>query len=145
MTRVRVVIAGRADPALPLARLRARGELVEVRAADLRFTPEEAAVSSHKNIITRAIGTRPCVKPEVQFHDALAGDVYLLCSDGLSDLVSSDDMGQALARNGTDLQRTVAELIDLANERGGKDNITVVLARVEEGVPPTKVNGNGTK
>jgi protein phosphatase len=107
------------------------------------ITPEEAANSSHKNIITRAIGTRPCVKPEVQFHEALAGDVYLLCSDGLSDLVSSDDMGQALARNGPDLQRTVAEMIDLANERGGKDNITVVLARVDEGAPPPRVNGSG--
>ena len=98
------------------------------------ITPEEAALSSHKNIITRAIGTRPTVKPEVKFHEARAEDVYLLCSDGLSDLVSSDDMGRTLARNGTDLNRAVDELVDLANERGGKDNITVVLARVEEGV-----------
>lgn len=65
---------------------------------------------------------------------------------GLSDLVSSDDMGQAVARNGGDLARTVEELIDLANERGGKDNITVVLARVEAGEPPrngSPSNGNG--
>lgn len=107
------------------------------------ITPEEAALSSHKNIITRAIGTRPCVKPEVQFLEARAGDVFLLCSDGLSDLVSSDDMSQALARNGKDLRRAVDEMVDLANERGGKDNITVVLARVEEGPPPVKANGNG--
>jgi serine/threonine protein phosphatase PrpC len=97
------------------------------------ITPEEAAISSHKNIITRAIGTRASVKPEVNLHDAEAGDVFLLCSDGLSDLVSSDDMGAALGRNGPDLGRAVDELVDLANERGGKDNITVVLARVEPG------------
>jgi protein phosphatase len=107
------------------------------------ITPEEAAASSHKNIITRAIGTRPLVKPEVQVLETRAGDVYLLCSDGLSDLVSSDDMGQALARNGKDLRRTVDEMVDLANERGGKDNITVVLARVEEGSPPPRASGNG--
>jgi serine/threonine protein phosphatase PrpC len=95
------------------------------------ITPEEAAMSAHKNIITRAIGTRPCVKPEIRFEETRPGDVYLLCSDGLSDLVSSDDMNRALERNGTDLPRAVAELVDLANERGGKDNITVVLARVE--------------
>ncbi len=105
------------------------------------ITPEEAALSSHKNIITRAIGTRQAVKPEVRFQDARPGDVFLLCSDGLSDLVSSDDMARAISRNGTNLQRAVEELVDLANERGGKDNITVVLARVEEGAPPR--NGNG--
>jgi len=105
------------------------------------ITPEEAAVSSHKNIITRAIGTRQAVKPEVRFHDARVGDVYLLCSDGLSDLVSSDDMGRTLARNGLDLERAMGELVDLANERGGKDNITVILARVEAGEPAR--NGNG--
>ena len=107
------------------------------------ITPEEAALSSHKNIITRAIGTRQAVKPEVRFQDAVAGDVYLLCSDGLSDLVSSDDMGRTLQRNGNDLHRAVDELVDLANERGGKDNITVVLARVEEGAPPRNGNGAG--
>jgi len=100
------------------------------------ITPEEARLSSHKNIITRAIGTRQTVKPEIQVRDARPGDVYLLCSDGLSDLVSSDDMNQALDRNGTDLQRAVDELVDLANERGGKDNITVVLGRIEEGAAP---------
>jgi protein phosphatase len=99
------------------------------------ITPEEAAMSSHKNIITRAVGTRPVVKPEVRFLDAKEGDVFLLCSDGLSDLVSGDDMGACLARNGVDLHRAVDELVDLANERGGKDNITVVLARVAEGTP----------
>ena len=94
--------------------------------------------------ITRAIGTRPYVKPEVRFHDAAVGDVYLLCSDGLSDLVSSDDMSRALERNGTDLPRALDELVDLANERGGKDNITVVLARVDEGAPPVRSGSNGS-
>lgn len=107
------------------------------------ITPEEAALSAHKNIITRAIGTRPAVKPEIRFHGAGPGDVYLLCSDGLSDLVSSDDMARALARNGANLPRAVDELVDLANERGGKDNITVVLARVEEGALPPRGPGNG--
>jgi protein phosphatase len=94
------------------------------------LTREQAERSSHRNIITRCIGTRAVVKPDVTVHPAVVGDVYLLCSDGLSDLVEPHEMAAVLAKQ-PDLREAVRALIDLANERGGIDNITVVLARIE--------------
>jgi len=100
------------------------------------ITPAEAAASPHKNIITRAIGTRAVVKADVAVHEAQEGDIYLLCSDGLSDLADEGDILSMMKTQGMDLERSVQALIDLANERGGKDNITVVLARLD---PPEDV------
>jgi serine/threonine protein phosphatase PrpC len=96
------------------------------------ITEEEALVSRHRNIIIRAIGTRPDVKADFVTLTVLPGDVFLLCSDGLSDLVEEDTMA-ALVRRADDDEAAVGSLIDLANERGGKDNITVIIARAEEG------------
>jgi protein phosphatase len=98
------------------------------------ISPAEAAASPHKNIITRAIGTRAVVKADVAVHPAEEGDIYLLCSDGLSDLADEGDILMTMMGEQMDLERSVQALIDLANGRGGKDNITVVLARLD---PPT--------
>ncbi len=95
------------------------------------ITAEEAAQSAHKNIITRAIGTRATVKADVSVNPCRLGDVYLLCTDGLSDLVQPADMLGAMQKSGGDLRVAVDALVALANERGGVDNITVVLARIE--------------
>ena len=94
------------------------------------MTREQAETSRHKNIITRSIGTRAAVKPDVLVRPATAGDVYLLCSDGLSDLVETSEMADIVGKN-QDLRAAVDALIGLANERGGTDNITVILARIE--------------
>jgi serine/threonine protein phosphatase PrpC len=95
------------------------------------MTREQAETSRHKNIITRSIGTRAAVKPDVVVREATAGDTYLLCSDGLSDLVDPAEMAKIVTDN-ADLRAAVDTLIALANERGGTDNITVVLARIEK-------------
>jgi protein phosphatase len=95
------------------------------------ITREEAEKSQHRNIITRSIGTRAAVKPDVTVHPAVAGDVYLLCSDGLSDLVDAHEMASVVDDNAGDIRKAVGALIDLANVRGGTDNITVILARIE--------------
>jgi PPM family protein phosphatase len=94
------------------------------------LTREQAEKSAHRNIITRSIGTRAAVKPDVSVHPAVAGDVYLLCSDGLSDLVEAHEMAKIVQTHAT-LQAAVEALVALANERGGTDNITVILARIE--------------
>ncbi len=99
------------------------------------ITPEEALRSNHRNIITRAIGTREMVKPTLQVRSAKEGDVFLLCSDGLSDLVLDERIEEIMLDSEGDLDGTVDALIEEANARGGKDNITVVLGRV--------VSGNG--
>lgn len=103
------------------------------------ITPEEALRSNHRNIITRAIGTRALVKPGLSTTTAEPGDVFLLCSDGLSDLVEDGRIEEILNDSADDVPATVDALVDEANLRGGKDNITVVLGRVvaESGEEPT--------
>jgi len=96
------------------------------------ITPEEALRSNHRNIITRAIGTRFCVKPTLAVRTARPGDVFLLCSDGLSDLVEDEKIGELLLLYREDQEAAVDALVDEANNRGGKDNITVVLGRVDQ-------------
>jgi protein phosphatase len=93
-----------------------------------RLTPEEIANFPHKNVIVRALGMKDTVKVDTRFEQPRAGDVYLLCSDGLSGPVADDELLQICATNG-DLKNAAAKLIERANSNGGPDNITVVLAR----------------
>src|ERR1700682_6342793 len=93
-----------------------------------RLTPEEIANFPHKNVIVRALGMKDTVKVDTRLEQPRAGDVYLLCSDGLSGPVSDDDMLDVLL-GANDLKAAASRLITRANENGGPDNITVVLAR----------------
>jgi protein phosphatase len=94
------------------------------------LTPEQAEQSNHKNLVTRALGVDATVEPEIHDHDALPGDIYLLCSDGLSDMVSDEDIATTLRASGADLKSCAHQLVNRANEHGGRDNISVILVRV---------------
>lgn len=83
----------------------------------------------YKNIITRAIGTEPVVEPTVQTCRLVDGDIFLMCTDGLSDLLSSHEIHDILKKN-EQLEDCVTKLISMARERGGHDNITVVVMKV---------------
>jgi protein phosphatase len=96
------------------------------------ITAEQAAFSSNKNLVTRAVGVEDTVLLEMHLHDVLPGDVYLLCSDGLSDMLDDETIGQLLLANDT-LDEAGAALIDAANDAGGKDNIAVILVRHRTG------------
>lgn len=95
------------------------------------ITREEAEKSSHRHIVTRAVGPRAVVKADVALLHAKAGDLFVLCSDGLSDQVEPAEILGIVRRAGGDLAKGVQGLIDLANERGGPDNITVILTRLD--------------
>ncbi len=96
------------------------------------ITPEQAAFSANKNLVTRAVGVEDTVLLETHQHEVLPGDLYLLCSDGLSDML--DDAGIAQLLQGDDsLEQTSRTLIDAANDAGGKDNISVILVRASGG------------
>lgn len=95
------------------------------------ITRAEAETSQHRHIVTRAIGPRYAVKPDVAVLPARSGDVYLLCTDGLCDLVGADDMLRLAEAHRSDLAAGVQALVDLANERGGHDNVTVILTRLD--------------
>lgn len=99
------------------------------------LTPEQAKSSRFKNIITRSIGFEEDVLVDVMGVELRAGDQVLLCSDGLSNLVEDYEMRE-IFRTCT-LDEVPQKLIDLANARGGDDNITVVVAQIDEVPPPT--------
>jgi PPM family protein phosphatase len=93
------------------------------------ITPEQAAFSANKNLVTRAVGVEDTVLLETHAHDVQPGDLYLLCSDGLSDMLHDATIAQILlAANGT-LDEACRTLVDAANDAGGRDNISVILIR----------------
>lgn len=83
----------------------------------------------HKNIIVRALGTSENVDPEISVHIIDPSDIYLLCSDGLTGMVTDGSLAEILVQGGADLDSSAARLVGMANDLGGHDNITVVLAR----------------
>jgi len=93
------------------------------------ITVEQAAFSANKNLVTRAVGVEDTVLLETHLHEVLPGDLYLLCSDGLSDMLDDETIGQVLQSCDL-LPEGASALIDAANDAGGKDNISVVLVRV---------------
>jgi protein phosphatase len=92
------------------------------------YTPEQARSSVNKNMITRAIGIDEEVQIDIHEDDALPGDIYLLCSDGVNDMISDDLISSILTDNKNDLERSTDDIIDNANQSGGKDNISALLA-----------------
>jgi protein phosphatase len=94
------------------------------------ITAEQAAFSSNKNLVTRAVGVEDTVMLESHLHDLLPGDLVLLCSDGLSDMLDDERIG-ALLQSCESVESGARALIDAANEAGGKDNIAVILVRVQ--------------
>ena len=99
------------------------------------YTPEEAKKNVKSNVITRAVGVEESVAPDVQEIEAEPGDLFLLCSDGLTDMVEDIEIENRLQKHGDDLATASESLVALANKNGGRDNISVVLARVVEPFP----------
>jgi protein phosphatase len=98
------------------------------------ITQEQAVFATNKNLVTRAVGVEDTVLLETHLHDVQPGDLYLLCSDGLSDMLPDDTIGQLLSMYDS-LDDAGSALVEAANEAGGKDNIALILARVG-GAPP---------
>ena len=99
------------------------------------YTPEEAARAAAKNFVTRALGVEPTVEVEITEIPVVKDDLFLLCSDGLSDMVEDDDIQLTISTFGANLETLAKQLVLLSNENGGRDNISVVLARVLDGFP----------
>lgn len=92
------------------------------------ITPAQAAVMPGKNLLTRALGVEDSLQIEVHVHPVQAGDLYLMCSDGLTDMVNDSQLAQVLA-SPSSLAQMAAELVMRANVRGGRDNISVLLTQ----------------
>ncbi len=111
-------------------------ERPELTESDLAYLP--------RNVITRALGIAPTVDVDVASIEVRAGDVFLLCSDGLHGLVEDADIKQIVAETEV-LTEACARLVDAANRNGGRDNITAVLIRIEEDDEPWSRRSPGAK
>jgi protein phosphatase len=96
---------------------------------------EEARLSANKNLVTRALGIDPTVQVETQEHVTLPGDIYLLCSDGLNDMVSDEEIQLTLSVLGSNLELAAQQLVHIANDNGGRDNISVILVKILRNFP----------
>lgn len=94
------------------------------------FTPEEARRSGNRNLVTRAVGVEAEVEPEVRVHAVQRGDLYLLCSDGLNDMMEDEAIGEALRALRANLPLAARQLVEMANDNGGRDNVSVILVGV---------------
>jgi len=104
--------------------------LVEEQIRAGLISAEDSRIHRLKNIITRSVGFQELVDSDVDIRALRMGDRYLLCTDGLSNLVEDGEIKDIVVNS--DLETAVSRLIDIANERGGDDNITVILTQVEE-------------
>ncbi len=119
---------------------RLRGETLETVTRDHSLLQEQidcgmisvadARMSKNKNLVTRAVGIDAEVAPEIHVHDVLVGDVYLLCSDGLNDMVEDEDIQSTLYAMRGNLPLAAEQLIQMANDNGGRDNVSVILVKV---------------
>lgn len=96
------------------------------------ITPEEAKVHPHRHYITRALGTGTHVTPEISRFERHPNDIWLLCSDGLSNYIEEDELRHMLTARG-DWPRRVTRMVETALRRGGSDNITVLVITSEGG------------
>ncbi len=93
------------------------------------YTPEQARNSLNKNLVTRAIGIDEKVQIDIQEDIAMVDDIYLLCSDGVTDMIEDKFIKTAILDNENDLEKAATEIIRLSNEHGGKDNISALLIK----------------
>lgn len=102
------------------------------------YTPEEAKKSLNRNLVTKALGIDPTITPDIQEEMALKNDIYLLCSDGLTDLVDDEYISLTISKFSDNLEEAAKQLISKANQNGGKDNISVILCRVNDDFSESK-------
>jgi protein phosphatase len=102
------------------------------------ITAEQARHSQNRNLVTRAVGIDPEVAAEIHDHAVVPGDVYLFCSDGLNDMVEDDEIGMTLGALSANLDLCATQLIQMANDNGGRDNVSVILVKVTGEYPAAR-------
>ena len=120
---------------------RLRGEVFESITRDHSLLQEQidsgmiskadARMSQNKNLVTRAVGIDEEVEAELHVHEVKRGDIYLLCSDGLNDMVEDDDIADTVMTLKSNLPLLATQLIQAANDNGGRDNVSVILVKVK--------------
>ncbi|HLA36133.1 MAG TPA: Stp1/IreP family PP2C-type Ser/Thr phosphatase [Rhodocyclaceae bacterium] len=101
------------------------------------ITQEQAKHSQNKNLVTRAVGVDPEVSVEIHDYEVLPGDVYLFCSDGLNDMVEDEEIAMTVGALSANLELCAAQLIQMACDNGGRDNVSVILVKAKAEFPAT--------
>jgi PPM family protein phosphatase len=96
------------------------------------ISPDQARTHPLRNVVTRALGGKPDLQVDMQQHKAQAGDILLLCSDGLTTMIPDDEIARLMREAGADVDKAAQSLVSSANAKGGEDNITVLLIRFDE-------------
>jgi PPM family protein phosphatase len=99
------------------------------------ISKEDARSSHNKNLVTRAVGIDPEVEAEVHTYEVMEGDIYLLCSDGLNDMIEDEEIQMTLIALRSNLDLTAQQLVQAANDAGGRDNVSVMLVKVLKSYP----------
>jgi serine/threonine protein phosphatase PrpC len=102
------------------------------------ITAEQARHSQNRNLVTRAVGVDPEVQPEIHDYDVLPGDVYLFCSDGLNDMVDDEEIAMTVGALSANLELCATQLIQMANDNGGRDNVSVILVKIKGEFPAAR-------
>lgn len=102
------------------------------------YTQEEANTSLNKNLVTRALGIEGSIAVDIKEDLAMPGDIYLLCSDGLTDMVDDQEIHATVKAFRDNLDQMADKLISVANENGGRDNVSVLLAKPNKEFPGKK-------
>jgi protein phosphatase len=97
------------------------------------LSPDEARTAPIRNVLTRTVGNASEVAADLKTFRVAVDDLYLLCSDGLTDMLTDEQIREALISFGTQIQQAAEQLIKQANQQGGVDNISVILVRVVTG------------
>lgn len=96
---------------------------------------EDARSAHNKNLVTRALGVAPSIMAELNDFSVQLDDIYLLCSDGLNDMLDDETIGTVLQAFADDLETAAAQLVQIANGNGGRDNVSVILVKIMQDFP----------
>jgi len=116
-----------------LERLTEDHSMVQEMVGRGQMNARQAATSRHRNVITRALGIAQDVTVDVAHHAIAPGDIFMLCTDGLTNMVADEEIGAALRAHAHSLETAARNAVNLANARGGRDNVSVVLMRILRG------------
>jgi protein phosphatase len=125
-----------------LTRLTRDHSLLQEQIDNGMISPEEARFAPNRNLVTRALGVDAEVNVELSEHEVLPGDVYLLCSDGLNDMAEDGEIAAIMTAFSANLQLCATQLVQMANEHGGRDNVSVILARIMESFPAPRLKSH---
>jgi protein phosphatase len=118
-----------------LSQLTRDHSLLQEQVDDGIITAAQARQAKNKNLVTRALGIDPTVEIEANDHEARAEDIFLLCSDGLTDMIDDGSIASTLSSFAAQPEQGAIRLVEMANEHGGRDNVSVIVVRVKQAFP----------